>query len=480
MNVPVLLARRHRARALAIGTIALAAGAIVLIRAPGVTSASGSIQTHVGTGPSPRIEFSGPSLQGRVALSQGAVAANGERHVYAEIRVTAPATRDRTSARPVAMAVILDTSGSMAGEKISQARNAVMSLIEQMRDDDRIAFVTYSDGRNLVQPLARVADVRAQLRITIPTIEAAGGTMIPAALELGATALAEAPGTFARRVVLISDGQDGSGQPIAQVTYDIRHRADTGATVSTLGVGADYDEAFMTRVADAGRGNYEFLRDGSQLANFLARELRQAADTSVEQLVAGVTLPVGWRLTRAYGAEATQSGQRVSLPVGALFVGDQRTVVLDLAVPAGSEGGAGSLTTTVQYSVGASRTPVAIDVGALALRIVGSEEQANASRDVTIFAAAESVAMAERQREAVDAWRRGDSARAASLAQSNAATLARLQTVAPSAALEEQSHEYARDAVTFGSLSAGSEAGRSYGLRSNGANRVRAAHAIAY
>jgi Ca-activated chloride channel family protein len=479
MNIPVLLARKRRARALAAGTVALAAGAIVLLRAPGSTIAS-SVHVDTGHGPSPRIAFSGPHVHGRVALSQGAVAAHGSRHVYAEIRIGADQEQNTSSARPVAMAIVLDTSGSMAGEKIQQARGAVLELIERMRDDDEITFVTSSDGRNLVQSLARVGDVRDRLRMTIPTIEASGGTMIPAALELGASSLAAAPETFARRIVLVSDGQDGSGRPLEEVASEVRARGELGVTVSTLGVGAEYDEAFMTRLADAGRGNYEFMRDGAQLANFLARELREAGSTSVEQAIAGLTLPQGWHLTRAYGAEATQQGTRVTLPIGALFAGDQRTVVLDLTVDANAEGSAGDVVADVNYRVGPEARPVAIHVGSLALRVVSREEQALATRDVTVYAAAESVVMADRQRESVDAWRRGDAVRAAAIAQSNARALSHLQQVAPSPALQAQSAEYQRDAVTFGSVSAASEAGRSYGLQSNVSNRARQVRAIAY
>jgi Ca-activated chloride channel family protein len=349
-----------------------------------------------------------------------------------------------------------------------------------MRDDDRIAFVTYSDGQNLVQPLARVADVRARLQMTIPTVEASGGTMIPQALELGANVLSMAPSGFARRVVLISDGQDGSGQSIEQVAFAVRERADHGVTVSSLGVGADYDERFMTRVADSGRGNYEFLRDGSQLAGFLSRELRQASATTVDQAVAEITLPNGWHLNRTFGAESTGNADHIALPVGALFAGDERTVVLDLTVDAGSEGSAGALVARVHYRAVPEANDVSIEAGALALRVVGSEADANGTRDLAVFASTQSVVLAQNQREAVEAWRHGDAVRATQIAQDNARALQQIQTVAPSPALAAQATEYNADALTFQSTSAGSEAGRSYSLHSNSSNRARQVRAIGF
>lgn len=479
MNIPVLLARKRHARALAASTVALALGAIILVRAPLGPRAAG-VHVSTGHGPSSSTTFSGPRLHGRFALSQGAIAANGVRQVYAELRLTAEGAGDAPRSRPVALAIVLDTSGSMAGAKIVQARNAVLSLVEQMRDSDQIALVTYNDGRSLVQPLARLGDVRSQLRITIPTIDAAGGTVIPAALELGASALAEATASFARRVVLISDGQDGSGQPLGAISADVRRRADEGITVSTLGVGEDYDDAFMTGLADAGRGNYEFLRDGSQLAAFLSRELREAGATTVDQTVADVSLPSGWHLSHAFGAEAAGTTSHVTLPVGAIYADSERTVVLDLAIDAEAEGSAGALAATVRYRAVPEARDVRLELGPLAMRVVAREDQALTTRDLSVFAASESVTLAQRQRDAVDVWRRGDTARAFQMAQSNAQSLARLQAVAPSPALAAQASEYLRDASTFHSVSAGSAAGRSYGLQSNGSNRGRQIRAIAY
>ena len=97
-----------------------------------------------------------------------------------------------------------------------------------------------------------------------------------------------------------------------------------------------------------------------------------------------------------------------------------------------------------------------------------------------MFASSESVAIAQRQHDAVDAWRRGDTARAAQIAQGNVQSLARLQAAAPSPALAAQAAEYRQDVNAFNSMSAGSESDRSYGLHSNAANRARQVRAISY
>ncbi len=491
IELHALLSQRKIARALAGGAVALAAGGIVLLRAPqhGAAAPTGpsahvtSTVTATGPGQAPRAEFRGPWAHGRLALSQGRVEANGTRQVYAELRLAADdrAVADGAS-RPVAMALVLDVSGSMSGEKLAQARQSVLEVVDRMRDDDRIALVTYSDAARVVQPLARVGDVRSRMHVTVPTIEVEGGTNIPSGLVLGAQALAEAPTDLVRRVVLMSDGRDGSNRDLESIAQEVRTRADQGVTLSSLGVGADYDERYMARLADAGRGNYEFMRDGAQMRAFLSRELQQATRTTVERAVAEVTLPAGWRLTRAYGCEATASGSTVRLPVGALFAGDERRLVLDLAVdaPAAATATAGSLTAQVSWHAVPERRDVRVDTGALALGVAPTAGEALATRDAAVFGEAESTVIAARQFDAVDAWRNGRVAEAQSIAQQNLAQLQRIQAAAPSPARAAQIAQFERDNDNFVNTAPASEAGRAYGLGANARHRAALRSATAY
>ncbi len=487
-HLHALISQRKIARALAGGAVALAAGGIVLLRAPqhGAAAPHAPVTrvtaTPAAPGRAPRVEFRGPWAHGRIALSQGAVAANGTRQVFAEVRVAADEQAIPTNqTRSVALALVLDVSGSMSGEKLAQAKQSVLDVVDQMRDDDRVALVTYSDSARVVQPLARVGDVRSQMHVTVPTIAVEGGTNIPSGLMLGAQALSEAPSTLVRRVVLMSDGRDGSNRDLESIAQDVRTRADQGVTLSSLGVGADYDERYMSRLADAGRGNYEFMRDGAQMHAFLTRELQQATRTTVERAVAEVTLPMGWRLTRAYGCEPVVNGRAVRLPVGALFAGDERRLVLDLAVDAPASGSTtGSLDATVEWNAVAENREVSVHAGALALGVVGTDAEALASRDATVFGEAQSTVIAARQFDAVGAWREGRVAEAQAISQQNLAALQQIQAAAPSAARAAQIAQFESDSTNFAHTAPTSESGRAYGLGANARHRAALRSSSAY
>jgi len=390
--------------------------------------------------------------------------------VFAEVRVAADQATGG-EARPVAFAMVLDVSGSMSGDKIVQARQSVLDVIDRMRDNDQIALVTYSDTARVVQPLARVGSVRQRLHLVVPTLGIEGGTNIPAGLAAGVATLAEAPASHVHRVVLMSDGRDGSGQSLDQIAQSARSRADLGVTLSSLGIGSDYDEAFMSRLADAGRGNYEFLRDGAQLRAFLARELQQSAQTRAELATVHVSLPQGWSLARAYGAEVGHDGDGVHLPVGALYAGEERRIVLDLRIDtahaAAAGQGLGALGAQVTYRAFGSPSATTLRVPGLALARAASPGEALASRDEAVHAEATSTVLAARQSEAVVAWREGRGHEADGIMQQNLDQLRVLQAAAPTQGRAAQIARYDRDRAAVNTMAPTSAAGMAWGMESN-------------
>src|SRR5580693_4773115 len=124
-------------RTLAASAVVLATGGLVLFRSPTNSIAQTLVTQTSGTVAS----FAGPGLHGSVAMSHGAVLAGGDRDVYAEVRLNADAAERSESRAPFALAIVLDTSGSMYGEKIEQAKQAVLGVMRNMRDDDEIAVI---------------------------------------------------------------------------------------------------------------------------------------------------------------------------------------------------------------------------------------------------------------------------------------------------------------------------------------------------
>ena len=445
-------------RGLALSAIVLSAGGLILHRAPAAAQSGGGAATLLTTiqGSS----FQGPGAHGTMALTQTRVLAGTPQHIYAEIDFNADQAEGVKERAPVSLAVVLDTSGSMSGEKIDQAKSAVLKLIANMKDDDQIAFIRYSDTHDVLQPLARLGDVRQNLTRRIQELQADGGTMIAPALAEGKRVLEEAKKDRVRRIVLASDGLDGTR---AQSEAFARSAFDEGITVSSLGIGLDFDEKYMGSVATSGHGNFAFVKDGTSLTGFLNQELLEASTTTISNSEVTLHVPDGMRFVSAMGADAVQHGQDVTLNVGSLFAGDSRRVVAELEVTAAAD-----QTLTVGADVGwtlvkGERRVAANDVK-LSLRGTTDSRAAQASQNGAVFANATSVFASKRQLDAAEAYARGDNARAQQLIDNNMADLAVAAKAAPApeaAAMQRQISSYGLTKKEFQSAGPGSDRGKS-------------------
>jgi len=404
--------------------------------------------------------FSGPGVHGRFALSHALVLAGGERRVFAELDLRADADQRRVERAPLSIAVVLDTSGSMAGEKIQEAKRSCIRLVREMRDDDEIAFVRYASDTELVQPRVMVGRVREALIARIEAIEAGGGTNIPPALSQAMGALADAGRGRVRRVVLASDGLDASR---ALSESYARSGAAKGVTVSSMGIGLDFDEGYMGGVAQAGHGNFGFVKDAASLATFLHRELEETASTTVEGVSARLRLPEGVRFVGATGADGRPVGaSEIELAAGSLFAGEERRIIVELAVSlaAGERRG---LEGSVSFSsVGAGGDTATARFGGVALAGSNDPLAVDAGRDGAVLANATSVVASARQIEAADAYAHGDGARAQALIDQNVHDLTVAAAAAPTAApaLAAQWREYEGDKRLFAGEASSSDRGR--------------------
>lgn len=441
-------------RSLAVSAIVLSAGGLVLMRAPAsAESVSSTVQSAGANGAS----FSGPGLKGSMALSHQKVLADGERRVFAELDLRATAAQEAVERAPLSLVVVLDTSGSMSGEKIAQAKRSVTRLIQDMRDDDRVALVRYASDAELIQPMARVGDIRHSLINRVEGLSSGGGTFIPGALRRGLDAIPSFERQRVQRIVLVSDGLDSTQAEATRIASD---SAERGITISALGIGLDFDESYMSSVASSGHGNFAFVERPEALAQFLRRELHEAASTTISSATAKISLPDGVRFVRAVGADARTRGDDVLLSVGSMFAGDQRRVIVELAADLDA-GDSEDIDTEIEYEL-VGGDDEEIELASLTLTGTSDELAVAEGRDGRVVASATSVMASRRQMEAAQAYKRGDVARARQLIDANLDDLQAAAADAPeeeAEAMERQAKEYKGTRSAFGAAAPSSPEG---------------------
>jgi Ca-activated chloride channel homolog len=456
MSISRLFRSPRARRGIAASAIVLSLGGLVLFHAPaGAETQPVFVDESFVNGTT----FTGPGASGSFSLSHGKVLADGRQRVFAELRLRADKGDIAVERAPLAMVIALDTSGSMEGDKLEQAKRNVIRMLSQMRPEDEVAFVRYDSGAELVQPMARVAGVRSALIERVQMFTSTGGTNIPSALRLGMQAMAGASSGRVKRLVLVSDGLDSTRSEAEAIA---RSGTDLGTTVSALGIGLDFDESYLSSVALAGRGNFGFVQNASSLEKFLARELTEASTTSVERAVAHIRLPQHMRFRRAVGADVRQLGRgELELRIGSLFAGDERRVVLELDVDA-------PLGTDLPVDAQIAWQPVgddatSLDLEQLRLATTDSEAAMKAARDGQVWASGVSAMASLRQMEATQAYAKGDLGRARSLMSENKDELEEAAQAAPpsaAAGLRAQSDGYGKQRRDFENADPSSAEGR--------------------
>ena len=248
---------------------------------------------------------------------------NTERYLLFTIRTplqvpseeAAPAGKPRA---PLNFASVLDVSGSMGGQKISQAKEAVRQAVRYLHPEDIFSLVTFSDEVACpFQPVQVEAHVISAVESALAEITAGGMTALAGGLELGIkNSLKHKQDT--NLVMLLSDGQANVGETDLEKVGQMAARArKKGLLVSTLGVGLDYNEALMTEIATQGGGRFYHIKDPGKIPAFVAGELGEVASLAARDTKLHLTIPAGATLvplSAAYPVE--QHGDQAVVTIG--------------------------------------------------------------------------------------------------------------------------------------------------------------------
>jgi Ca-activated chloride channel homolog len=238
--------------------------------------------------------------------------------------------------QPVDLVVVLDRSGSMGGQKIADARNAVVQLINYMGRDDRMAIITYSNGVEMLSPLVGLGGgQREYLSRLVRQVAVGGGTNLGGGLQMGINTLMQHESSNRqRRVMLISDGLANQGITSPRDLGQMAARAtEWGVGVSTVGVGYDFNEVLMTTIADYGAGNYYFLENPQAFAEVFKKEFEATRNIVAGNTELRIQLKDGVQLIDAGGYPINMMGNVAVIRLGDLLAGQQRKIYLTYRIP---------------------------------------------------------------------------------------------------------------------------------------------------
>jgi Ca-activated chloride channel family protein len=167
--------------------------------------------------------------------------------------------------KDVNLVMLLDTSGSMTGNKIASMREAAVEFVNNMGDDDYLTIIAFSSGTNILANHEQVGPARDKMVRAIQNLEAEGDTALYDAIGDGASLIAETTSSqTTNALVVLSDGQDTYSYRYSfdQSLIDLARANDT--TVFTIAYGSDADEDILSRLALEANGNF-YLGDEASI-----------------------------------------------------------------------------------------------------------------------------------------------------------------------------------------------------------------------
>jgi Ca-activated chloride channel family protein len=281
------------------------------------------------------------SSQGSITLNSGlhndfyfVDSANRIGYYYTETRV-GNFINQSAKRLPLNIAVVIDRSGSMAGAKMKYAKEAAKAIIDKLTAEDYVSVVMYDHEVTLIQPSIHPIS-KDSIKRKIDAIDERGSTNLWGGSEKGYEQVKTSfHPSYVNRVLLISDGLANSGLTNARVIQNkVRQYKDAdGITLSTFGVGLDYNEVLMTDMAENGSGNYYFINDLDKMAAILENEIHGMARIAAKDAVLKIKVPQGITVNKVYAFKAESKPGEILLRFRDLFSNEVKGVLLQFQLP---------------------------------------------------------------------------------------------------------------------------------------------------
>jgi Ca-activated chloride channel family protein len=357
-----------------------------------------------------------PAVSLRVDLDRSVLAADTTEKAIVKICLDGVRLARPEARQPVNLAIVLDRSSSMRGERIERAKEAALEALQRLAPDDILSLVAYDSTAEVLVPARRVGDGRAIAGV-IRSIGVTGMTALHAGVVLGGGELRkniENP-RYVHRIILLSDGQANLGPRTPEALGQLGEKlAGEGISVTTIGVGLGYNEDLMTRLALRSDGNTYFAEAGAALPRIFAAELGDVLNVVARRAVIRVEFPDGIRPLALVGRQGTIDGRRAEIPLGQIYGGQEKFALVEVEVSptrAGAEREIARARITCE-DIAARRTVELVALGRARFSAAPSAVIASANHQVQAdFAANRTAEVKDKAIELIDAGRQDEAAK---------------------------------------------------------------------
>lgn len=336
------------------------------------------------------------------AMSNSLLLADRPHQAYLRIGLEGVGDAAVHARAPVNISLVLDRSTSMQGEKLEKAKRAAIVLLQHLGLDDIVSLVAYDSRASVLIPATRLTDSQSLGNI-IRGIQCSGNTALYEGVLMGAAELRKFldPSTV-NRIVLLSDGQANVGPNTPEELGRLGTMlASEGISVTTIGVGLDYNEDLMTSTASHSDGNHLFAEKAQDILSAFNDELGDVTSVVAKNITVTADFDPRVRPVRALGRDVTIDGQHVHAGLISLCSSQTKYILLEVEVtPFPPNTGIHPASVHVEYADPINPAIRKLDIGT-SLQFTKSEEDMRSSEDKSVMECVVAQLAVEKSEEAV-------------------------------------------------------------------------------
>jgi len=202
--------------------------------------------------------------------------------LYLILEIEAPAQARQAPAPPLNVCLVLDRSTSMQGEKMDTVKSAAIQVLRNLRPQDILSVVAFSDRAEVIIPASYLQD-RQRLEAKIQMVQPSGATEMLQGLELGAEEVVRSldPKRI-NHIILLTDGHTyGDEQECLELASKL---AEHGIGISGMGIGQEWNDIFLDVLSTRTGGSSAYITQPQDIKRLLLEKFNALAHTYSEDV----------------------------------------------------------------------------------------------------------------------------------------------------------------------------------------------------
>lgn len=253
-----------------------------------------------------------------------------------ELAICPPDAKKHQKRPALNLALVIDRSGSMSGEKLDYVKRAALHVLDLLGEHDMVALVAYDNEVTLISPSVAVSPVtRAELKAKIGAIRSGDTTYLSGGWLEGCEQVASSIREGGvNRVLLLTDGLANVGiTDLEELGLHAGQLLVRGVATSTFGVGEGFNEHLLEHMANQGGGRFYYIASPREIPAIFEKEFTELVSITARKVEVVLSIPAGVSAQVLGSWRNEQADGQVRIWLGDMPAGQRREVFVKLLTP---------------------------------------------------------------------------------------------------------------------------------------------------